>query len=239
MIVVGVDLAANRSRTAVTRIAWVDRGPLVTDVLLDADDEAILRLARGADKIGVDCPLGWPLPFVRFVDAHMAGRVDTPADTVAARRGLVYRATDLHCRTLGLRPLSVAADRIAHAALRCAPLLARLGDTDRSGAGRVVEAYPAGSLQVWGLPHRGYKTDPDQLAASLARLETAVGFGFADAGDRRRCAASDHAFDALVAALTARAAALGRTGAPPPELSHVARREGWIAVPECGPAALR
>ncbi|WP_433185959.1 DUF429 domain-containing protein [Actinoallomurus sp. CA-150999] len=75
------------------------------------------------------------------------------------RRNLALRLTDrvVHDRT-GLTPLSVSADRIGHAALRLAALLARLAragrPVDRSGTGVVVEVYPAASLRLWGLPHR-------------------------------------------------------------------------------------
>ena len=51
---------------------------------------------------------------------------------------------------LRLVPLSVSADRIAHVALRCAVLLAKLDaagkPVDRTGAGTVLEVYPAASL---------------------------------------------------------------------------------------------
>ena len=54
---------------------------------------------------------------------------------------------------LRLMPLSVSADRIAHVALRCAVLLAKLDaagrPVDRSGGGTVVEVYPAASLLGW------------------------------------------------------------------------------------------
>lgn len=45
------------------------------------------------------------------------------------------------------------------------------------------------------------------------------------------CRRSDHVFDAVVSAVLARAAALGRT-IPPDDLA-VAGREGWIALPTC------
>lgn len=75
------------------------------------------------------------------------------------RRQLAFRRTDEPVRAAtGLVPLSVAADRIAHPAMRCAGLLARLAlegqPVDRSGSGVVVEVYPAASLKQWGLPHR-------------------------------------------------------------------------------------
>jgi hypothetical protein len=62
----------------------------------------------------------------------------------------------------GVNPLSVSADRIAHAAFRCAGLLARLAalgePVDRAGSGVVVEVYPAAALRRLGLTHRGYKS---------------------------------------------------------------------------------
>lgn len=62
---------------------------------------------------------------------------------------------------LRITPLSVSADKIAHVALRCAVLLARLDaagrPVDRSGAGPVVEVYPAASLRSWGLYRPGHK----------------------------------------------------------------------------------
>jgi len=47
-----------------------------------------------------------------------------------------------------------------------------------------------------------------------------------------RCRQSDHVLDAVVAALVARAAALGHTSAPPMRLEVFAAREGWIALPK-------
>jgi len=238
VITLGVDLAADPSRTAVVRIDWTGGRAVVVDVAVPACDAQIVDAALGADKIAIDCPLGWPDAFVDFVAQHRRGTADAAADTIAARRPLVYRATDLHCMQHGLRPLSVSADRIAHAALRAAALLARLGEPDRSGAGRVVEAYPAASLKIWGLPYRSYKNDPARIEASLSDLQRRVGLEFAT-GTRATCAGTDHAFDALVVALTARAAALGRTEPPPPETAALASREGWISLPDPALDALR
>ena len=55
-------------------------------------------------------------------------------------------------------------------------------------------------------------------------------------GDARRCEKSDHAFDALVCALVARAAAIGLTASPTEGDREAARVEGWIAIP--GPGTL-
>jgi predicted nuclease with RNAse H fold len=234
VITVGVDLAAEPRTTAVAVLDW-DAGATVTALRCPAGDDAIVRLAAGAAKIGIDCPLGWPEPFVEFVLAHRAGRPPGVADTVAARRHLAYRATDVHCQRQGLRPLSVSADRIAHAAFRAAALLPRLdAEADRSGAGRVVETYPAGSLRRWGLTARGYKrrAGRDLLANSATALSRVVGLRFTESETARLFESSDHAFDAVVAALTARAATLpGGVDPIPAGFADLARVEGWIALP--------
>lgn len=45
---------------------------------------------------------------------------------------------------------------------------------------------------------------------------------------------NEHIFDALVAALTARAVAVGATAPPPPGQADLAAEEGWIHVPSPG-----
>ncbi len=241
MLTVGVDLAAEAVRTALAAIRWEGSGATVRDVTAGADDDAIAAAVNGADKAGIDCPFGWPDAFVAFLAEHRAGHVVAPGDVAGRdwRRRLANRVTDLEVRRrTGLVPLSVAADRIGYPAMRCAGLLARLArhgiPVDRDGSGRVVEVYPAAALHGWGLPHRGYKgglnlgTLVDRLAAAAPWLS----FGaYADL-----CRASHDAFDAVVAALVARAAALGLVTRPDPAQAGAAATEGWIALPT-GPLA--
>ena len=235
MIVVGIDLAAEPKNTAV---AVLD-GPRVRQIVVGADDERIVELCAGAGKIGIDCPLGWPAPFVGFVTRQAGGRPLPKVGTIAQRAPLAYRTTDLRVARdhKPLRPLSVSADRIAHAAFRCAGLLPRLDPAlDRSGHARVVETYPAGSLFSWGLPYRGYKGRDgrglrEQIGARLAEV-TDLG------AEAQRCHDNDHALDAVVAALTAGVAAAGRATLPAADDLAVARVEGWIALPTCALAEL-
>lgn len=236
MITVGIDLAASAATTAVAVLDWVG-GVRVTGLVQPAEDDDIVAACRDADKIGLDCPLGWPVPFVDFVTAHRDGRAVPPAATIDQRRTLAYRATDLYCRdTFGMRPLSVSADRIGHAAFRAAALLPRLDPgTDRSGAGRVVETYPAGSLRRWGDadPH-GYKGAAGRrhLAVKVTWLLTALPLTFGSDEIRRGCTTSDHAFDAVLAGITARLALQpGALEPVPAAFADLARVEGWIAVP--------
>lgn len=226
-MVLGIDLAASPATTALARLD----GATLTHLEVGVDDDRIVELADGTTKIGIDCPLGWPRAFVEFVTNHQAGRPTAPADTIAARRALAYRDTDLWVAAHHppLRPLSVSADRIGHAAMRAAGLLARLGETDRSGAARVVEVYPAASLQRWGLPFRGYKgADAVELrSASVSALAAVFDLG----PHAALCLASDHALDAVVAAASARAVQVGRATRPDDRRLAAARIEGWIAIP--------
>ncbi|MDQ3936520.1 MAG: DUF429 domain-containing protein, partial [Actinomycetota bacterium] len=160
----------------------------------------------------------------------------------AEPRRLRHRETDrfVHDAILAERgtsvwPLSVAADRIAVCAWRCAALLSER-DVDRTGAGGVVEVYPAGALAMWGLPHRGYKRNSRTSAeTALAKRRTILASIRAAAGARLEVPdevlADDDAFDAFVSALVARAAAVEQTIAPPADLRSAAAREGWIHLP--------
>jgi predicted nuclease with RNAse H fold len=237
--VVGVDLAAEPARTAVAVLGWDNGKAVVEDLRVGADDEAVLTALAAADKAGIDAPFGWPDAFTVFLAAHQVGDVPVPGGLTGQqwRRQLAWRHTDETVRTAtGIIPLSVAADRIAHAAMRCAGLLAKLGNAgrpvDRDGSGTVAEVYPAASLKQWGLPYRGYK-QPRNLSA-LPELATALQAAapWLELGPHDRlCRISHDALDAVIAALTARAAALGLTLVPDPELQPQASREGWIALP--------
>jgi predicted nuclease with RNAse H fold len=245
VITVGVDLAAEPKNTAIATLVWSATGCRVDALRDKGDDEAILAAARGADKLGIDAPIGWPDAFVDFVVAHRDGHVSVPDGVVGIdwRRQLANRMTDFEVRRRlpGLVPLSVSTDRIAHPAMRAAGLLSRLAaqgkPVDRSGAGVVVEAYPAASLRCWQLRASGYKgpTNAPTLRALAGDLLAQA--PWLDLGEQlERFMTSDHRFDAVVAGLTARAAALGLTHEPTDSQRKIARREGWIAVPT-GPLA--
>ncbi|MBB5791358.1 DUF429 domain-containing protein [Jiangella mangrovi] len=243
---VGVDLSAEPAGTAVATLEWADGAAVVTGLAERADDEVVLEAITKADKAGIDCPFGWPLPFVDFVSGHRDGHVSGHPTLEGRdwRRELANRTTDTAVRErTGLIPLSVAADRIGHAAFRCAWLLAQLSrrgvDVHRAGTGRVVEVYPAASLKVWGLRQRGYKgaahrAERDQIVTELRAAAPWLDLGAHD----EQCRASDHALDAVVAALSARAAAIGLVTTPASDQAAAAAVEGWIAVPTAGIDAL-
>ena len=131
--------------------------------------------------------------------------------------------------------LSVSTDRLGLTAMRCAGLLARLGthgvDVDRSGAGRIAEVYPGASLRLWGFDTQGYRTSTEARKILLAALRSEAAW-FEPGDFEKSMIESCDAFDAVIASLAARAAALGRYQQPREDQLAQAATEGWIALPQ-------
>lgn len=244
MRTLGIDLAASPDRTAACTLDWT--GGQVSGVVHPAPlhDAELLDLMRAADRIGIDCPLGWPVRFVEALTAHHRGAAwpgRGAVDPIAFRRGLVYRRTDEVVAATGSRPLSVSTDRIGVVALRCALLLDAFeppsdGEMpDRSGAGVVAEVYPAAAMRRWGLTGAGYKSSGVPGSAALenlvAQLQAVAPWLDLPVADWATCRRSDHAIDAVIAALVTRAVAVGGTGGPTDDDRALAEVEGWIHVP--------
>jgi len=248
VITVGVDLAAEPAKTAAAVLRWDNGRAVVEQLRLGASDGDIVGLAGAAAKIGIDCPLGWPVDFVDFVTRHQAGRVERDeGSSIPARTKLAYRRTDLVVGALGgPMPLSVSTDRIGRAAMRAAGLLSALGvgigPADRTGRGRVVEVYPAAALKHWGFNPRLYKGkgNVEALKRLVADFLTQASWISISPDLRSQCEASDDAFDAVVAAVNARAATSEQWVIWPTDTQarEAARTEGWIAVPRCSLADL-
>ncbi len=226
-------MAARPENTAVCVARW-EGGLSVERLVRGVDDEQLAEIMAGAEKVGLDVPLGWPRPFMDAIAALNSGGGWSAGHGEAVR----LRRTDLNVTALtGLHPLSVATDRIAIPAMRTAGLLSRLEpELDRSGRGRIVEVYPAAALWRWGYPHRGYK----KARGAAVRASLVAGFLETnrwvdlDAATADACIRDDNAFDALVAALVARAAALGLVDAIDEADLEAAAEEGWIALPAAG-----
>ncbi len=229
----GIDLASRPRETAACLLLWREGRATVEFLERNLYDDALLDLAGTADAIGIDAPFGWPATFVDFVTAHHAGRPVAPNwEDPDLRRSLRLRRTDLWVWAEGFTgrpPLSVSTDRIAMPALRCAGLLGRLGVLDRATDPRVFEAYPAAALGVWTGVSSNYKRK--QGAATRAEIVGALREAAPWLEVPDECLDDADLLDALVAALVARAAALGRTHPPPDQEREAAVREGWIAVP--------
>ncbi|WP_225973238.1 DUF429 domain-containing protein [Nesterenkonia natronophila] len=240
LVYAGVDLAAEPARTGLAVITGhSDQQELVIEeARLGVEDGAVVEMVIAADKTGVDVPLGWPQTFVEHVWAHSTGALTgLGTSDIAWRRSMAMRRTDLLVgERFGLRPLSVATDRIAYPALRWTVVEARLRergiDCVRDGSGRVCEVYPAAALRWWGLPHRGYKS----TTARAVREQIVEGLDAAFPqldwnGFREECVVSDDVLDAVIAALVARETRAQRTWAPDTTDHDLALSEGWIHVP--------
>ena len=236
----GVDLAAEPRGTALAVIEWSESAARIVQLELGAPDEPIVAAALSVDKIGIDCALGWPQEFVEFMASHAnVAETSTPVDGgMEWRRRLAYRETDRNVREqTGRWPLSVSTDRLGLTAMRCAGLLSRMNsaglDVDRSGSGTMVEVYPGASLRQWGFDTTGYRVSLDARPRLVALLRERAAWleigGFAELMMK-----SADALDAVVAALAARASAVGICPPPPPEHALLARTEGWIALPPVG-----
>ena len=235
MLTLGIDLASMPKDTAACLVRWECGRAVAEAPQLGCTDADLDALIREADAIGIDAPFGWPDAFRAAVDAWTA---TTWTDNAELRECLRLRLTDRHVhKQLGLIPLSVSTDRISLPAMRAMALLHRHGVTDRGGDGRFFEVYPAGSLKFWKLPHHGYKgpgkPERAQRTATLSRLRAALPWLEIPAN----CAGTDHGLDALLAALTTRCCATGRSKLPVPAERPIAAREGWIHIPTAWPAA--
>lgn len=237
MLTIGVDLAAGPARTALAAVEWTRGGAAVRSLALGASDSDIVAASTGATTIGIDCAFGWPLEFAAFVSAHARGEI-APRTLAGAdwRRRLAFRETDRIAReATGRWPLSVSTDRLGMTAMRCAELLDAFAATgepvDRSGAGRLAEVYPAAALRHWRVETAGYKTRPEAVALAVDALRRAAPWLDVPAEHLGLMGRSNDAFDAVIAALNARAHALGRTLPVPEPLRAVAQSEGWIALP--------
>lgn len=185
-----------------------------------------------------------------------------PDDPERFQRSLVLRETDREVlratgevaagdsERRGKQPMSVTTSWLAFPAMRCARLLAevrrRQGHAvDRSGQERFVEVYPDAALREWGLSPAewsegagGYKGGEPAAVERRTRLVDDVvreldGWLDVDPELVDGCRRDDDFLDALVSALVARAAELGRTRSPPINLAR-ATQEGWIHLPVRG-----
>jgi predicted RNase H-like nuclease len=253
-VTLGIDLASQPRRTAACRVVWTD-GNGIVELVRDAKltDATLLDLIRDSRvrRVGIDAPFGWPIGFVNaLVDYRDRGTwPDDPGETTA-QKSMVLRATDREVwHTVKRKPLSVSTDLIAFAAMRCARLLAAIAAAgeplQRGGDGRIIEVYPEAALRCWGLSPALTSEDPGgykgKSGASRARrsrlvdslLEQTRGWLTVDSSAVQIMRDSDDQLDALLCALIARAADLGRL--QPVGDPASAATEGWIRLPLCGP----
>jgi len=243
MLTAGVDLAAEPKGTALAIIEWRQTSATLVDLQLGVADQQIVEAAQHVDKLGIDCALGWPIEFVDFLNQHSNPNSNAQPDGgMDWRRRVSFRESDRHVREVtGKWPLSVSTDRLGLTAMRCAGLQGRLQqsgvEVDRSGQGKVVEIYPGASLRLWGFDTTGYRVQEETREELLRSLQNEVPWLNLDSYQDLMFSSTD-AFDAVIASLATRAAAIGKYSPPPKEHLETAKIEGWIALPTCSIAEL-
>ena len=251
LCILGIDLAAQPVKTGVILLTSTEDGSWEASTLDGAaTDDRLVEAVRHSDRVGVDAPLGWPVDFVKALNAHSDRRA-WPGSVDRDR--LTHRDTDraVRSRLPGVRPLSVSADKLGITAMRCALLQHRWATEvwgvyePRDGSGRLVETYPAAALAAWNLPREGYKGGSGAKAERGRTVRSTIMNSIAKdcAGwlDLSRvaeaCIASDHLLDGLLSALVALAA--GSHATVTAAETSLAITEGWIHVPSTPLAELR
>lgn len=237
----GIDWSTSAANTAAVCTSWADDGTAsIVEVVSGLERaravELILAAVSADEWVAVDVPFGWPAPFVEVVSRyHDRKPIGAPAGSSEGdrwrKRCLALRATDRHViEALGVRPLSVAFDRLGATALSWAVVESDLAEhgvaVDRTGrTGRIIETYPKAARVAW---NGGVETVLD-------------GSGWLNHGEftDELPGPGNHVVDALVCSLVARARALGTTGLPQSDDAVAATTEGWIHLPQGDLADLR
>ena len=175
--VVGVDLAGSPNRA--TGICKLEGDKIVSCTVVHADEEIISYVQKERPAlVAVDAPLSRPYGRKSMEDRN--GKHFRPCDRELLRRHIPFFPI-----TLG--PMRSLTERGI-----------RLKNRLETESFRVVEIYPGGAQDVWGLPRA--KRDRAGLRRGLARLGLR--------GIEAR--ASDHELDAVTGALVGRFFLLGK-----------------------------
>jgi predicted nuclease with RNAse H fold len=247
----GVDLTSQPADTAIAGIEWPqgDVPRLIPFSQLESEpftDERLIDLLDSQEwgRVAIEVPFGWPRSLLGLLERWRIGiPVELPAEMRAGHSEVLFRATDLVVwEQTGVRPSPVGLDKLAWVALRAFHILSAAGaHTDRAGLrSAVIETYPKAALTRWSdMPATSTKSGdaaPGVRADLVDRISAELALQI-ESEDRERLIAvgRDHRFDALLCALVARAAMLGRTTLPRPgPARELSEEEGWIHLPEEG-----
>ena len=236
MLVAGIDLAAEPKGTALALIEFENHKATLVYLSQGLDDQALLDKTINADKVGIDCAFGWPIEFAKFIAQNQDPKNKEPIDGgMDFRRTLSFRETDRVIKELtGRWPLSVSTDRLGLTAMRCAGLLSRYQQSgtkvDRSGAGKLAEVYPGATLRTWSFDTTNYRVNKEVRAKLIQELNQQAPWLELGTHAALMIESSD-AFDAVIAALAARAVFQGKYNRPTRDQQAAAEIEGWICLP--------
>jgi predicted nuclease with RNAse H fold len=237
VLTAGIDLAAEPKGTALAILEFANNKANLVFLEQGLDDQALIDKTINADKIGIDCAFGWPIEFAKFIAQHQdPANQDLIDGGMDFRRNLSFRESDRQIRELtGRWPLSVSTDRLGLTAMRCAGLLSRYQQTgvaiDRSGSGKLAEVYPGATLRNWDFDTTNYRVNNDVRARLLQDIKAQAPWLDTKGFENKMIESSD-AFDAVIAALAARAVYLDRYTKPTKDQQTAAEIEGWICLPK-------
>jgi predicted nuclease with RNAse H fold len=235
MFVAGIDLAAEPKGTALAILEFTNNKANLLYLAQGLDDQALIDKTINADKIGIDCAFGWPIEFAKFIAQNQDPTNKKPIDGgMDFRRTLSFRETDRVIKELtGRWPLSVSTDRLGLTAMRCAGLLSRYQqagtEVDRSGSGKLAEVYPGATLRTWSFDTTNYRVNKEVRAKLIKELNQRA--PWLELNNTELMIESADAFDAVSAALAARATQLGHYHKPTADQQASALIEGWICLP--------
>jgi predicted nuclease with RNAse H fold len=235
MISAGIDLAAEPKGTALALIEFSNNKAKLNYLEQGLDDEALIANTHNADKVGIDCAFGWPIEFAKFIAQNQDPTNKEPIDGgMDFRRTLSFSETDRVIKELtGRWPLSVSTDRLGLTAMRCAGLLSRYQqagtEVDRSGYGKLAEVYPGATLRTWSFDTTNYRVNKEVRAKLIKELNQRA--PWLELTNTELMIESADAFDAVIAALAARAIHLGDYHKPTTDQQARALIEGWICLP--------
>jgi hypothetical protein len=242
MRLIGWDCAVEAKKCGVAFGEATEKGLEVESVETGLSDKALTGAiaerisATDPCLLAIDAPLGWPSDLGEALRGHEAG-----GSIQHLSNNLFRRNTDRFIKSaIGKQSLDVGADRIARTALAALQRLAHIRESTRQSlplawlpgqmaSSACIEAYPAGTLTVYGFPATGYKGKDvkhqdarDQLVKALAQImhiPEAV---------RVRMRANDDALDAVVCLLAGYDYMRGEVMRPDDQA--LAEKEGWIWV---------
>jgi predicted nuclease with RNAse H fold len=235
MISAGIDLAAEPKGTALALLEFTNNKANLLYLEQGLDDQALIDKTINADKVGIDCAFGWPIEFAKFIAQNQDPTNKEPIDGgMDFRRTLSFRETDRVIKELtGRWPLSVSTDRLGLTAMRCAGLLSRYQqagtEVDRSGSGKLAEVYPGATLRTWSFDTTNYRVNKDVRAKLTKELNRQA--PWLELNNTELMIESADAFDAVIAALAARAIHQGQYNKPTADQQASALIEGWICLP--------
>jgi predicted nuclease with RNAse H fold len=237
VLTAGIDLAAEPKGTALAILEFQNNKAKLVFLDQGLDDQALIEQTINADKIGIDCAFGWPIEFAKFIAKHQdPTNKDLIDGGMDFRRNLSHRQTDRMIKELtGRWPLSVSTDRLGLTAMRCAGLLSKYKQAgvaiDRSGSGKLAEVYPGATLRNWDFDTTNYRVIEDARAGLLKQFKAQAPWLDTKGFETKMIESSD-SFDAVIAALAARAVYLDQYTKPTEDQQAAAEIEGWICLPK-------